>query len=625
MVGSVILVGAGPGDPGLLTLKGRRALEEAQVVVYDALVGAPILALMPEGAEKIDVGKRAARHTVPQEGINQILLDKALEGKRVVRLKGGDPFLFGRGGEELELLEERGVPFEVVPGVTSAIAVPAYGGIPVTHRDFTSSLHIITGHARAGKPLDIDFEALVRTGGTLVFLMGVTSLSAICAGLVAAGMDPDTPASIVERGTTPMQRRVDATAATLAEKAAAERVGAPAISVFGSVCALGERFDWFDRLPLKGRRVVVTSSLHIITGHARAGKPLDIDFEALVRTGGTLVFLMGVTSLSAICAGLVAAGMDPDTPASIVERGTTPMQRRVDATAATLAEKAAAERVGAPAISVFGSVCALGERFDWFDRLPLKGRRVVVTRPRERAGTLAGRLRDLGADVVEYPCIETVPIVPCPDMARALERIGAYEWLALTSPAGVSALMDELDRQGKDARALGSVKLAAIGGGTAGELKAHGLRADYVPEVYDAEHLGAGLAERARGRVLILRAELGSPALTAALDGGKIPYDDVHTYRTVYENPRSGELRELLERGEDLLVTFTSASTVKGFVASVGENFDFSGVTGACIGVQTAGEAGKHGIRTIVAERADMDALVETVMGLGAPSRPAGI
>lgn len=504
MVGSVILVGAGPGDPGLLTLKGRRALEEAQVVVYDALVGAPILALMPEGAEKIDVGKRAARHTVPQEGINQILLDKALEGKRVVRLKGGDPFLFGRGGEELELLEERGVPFEVVPGVTSAIAVPAYGGIPVTHRDFTSSLHIITGHARAGKPLDIDFEALVRTGGTLVFLMGVTSLSAICAGLVAAGMDPDTPASIVERGTTPMQRRVDATAATLAEKAAAERVGAPAISVFGSVCALGERFDWFDRLPLKGRRV-------------------------------------------------------------------------------------------------------------------------VVTRPRERAGTLAGRLRDLGADVVEYPCIETVPIVPCPDMARALERIGAYEWLALTSPAGVSALMDELDRQGKDARALGSVKLAAIGGGTAGELKAHGLRADYVPEVYDAEHLGAGLAERARGRVLILRAELGSPALTAALDGGKIPYDDVHTYRTVYENPRSGELRELLERGEDLLVTFTSASTVKGFVASVGENFDFSGVTGACIGVQTAGEAGKHGIRTIVAERADMDALVETVMGLGAPSRPAGI
>ena len=213
--GKVILVGAGPGDPGLLTRKGLEALQSADVVVYDRLVGPEILALMPEGAEQINVGKEASRHPVPQEEINQILLDKALEGKRVVRLKGGDPFLFGRGGEELELLARHRIPFEEVPGVTSAIAAPAYGGIPVTHRDCCSSLHIVTGHQRSGKALDIDFEALVRTGGTLVFLMGVSALPAICAGLLDAGMAPDTPAAVVERGTTPAQRRLSATLAGL--------------------------------------------------------------------------------------------------------------------------------------------------------------------------------------------------------------------------------------------------------------------------------------------------------------------------------------------------------------------------------------------------------------------------
>ena len=203
MAGKVTLVGSGPGDPGLLTIKGREALEAADVVVFDRLISPCVLALIPERAERINVGKQANHHPVPQEQINQILLEKALEGKQVVRLKGGDPFLFGRGGEELELLAAHDVAFEEVPGVTSAIAAPAYGGIPVTHRDFTSSLHIITGHARAGKPLEIDFEALVRTRGTLVFLMGVQSLADICNGLLAAGMASDSPAAIVGRGTLP--------------------------------------------------------------------------------------------------------------------------------------------------------------------------------------------------------------------------------------------------------------------------------------------------------------------------------------------------------------------------------------------------------------------------------------
>ena len=208
MPGKVTLVGAGPGDPGLLTRKGLEALERADVVVYDRLVSPAILALMPEGAVKINVGKEASRHPVPQEQINRILLEQAQQGHNVVRLKGGDPFLFGRGGEELELLAEHRIPFEEVPGITSAIAAPAYGGIPVTHRDCCSSLHIVTGHQRAGKELAIDFEALVRTGGTLVFLMGVSALPTICAGLLDAGMAPDTPAAVVERGTTPAQRRV---------------------------------------------------------------------------------------------------------------------------------------------------------------------------------------------------------------------------------------------------------------------------------------------------------------------------------------------------------------------------------------------------------------------------------
>ena len=492
MYGKVTLVGAGPGDPGLLTVKGREALQKAQVVVYDRLVSPAVLALMPEEAERINVGKEASRHPVPQDQINRILLEKALEGKNVVRLKGGDPFLFGRGGEELELLRAHGVPFEEVPGITSAIAVPAYAGIPVTHRDFTSSLHIVTGHARAGKALDIDFEALVRTRGTLVFLMGVSSLPHICEGLLKAGMDPDTPAAIVEKGTTPAQRRLDATVSTLARTAAEGKVESPAISIVGPVCTLSKDFDWFDALPLKGKRV-------------------------------------------------------------------------------------------------------------------------VVTRPKERAGTLASRLRALGADVFEYPCIRTEPIVPCPAMERAVERLSGYEWLAFTSPAGVEAFWAMVQAKGWDARVLAGVKLAAIGPGTGRALRDHGLRADYVPEVYDAAHLGAGLARRAGGRVLLLRAEWGSPALTEALEGGNIPYDDIPCYTTSYESEHAAALRALVTAGQADLVTFTSASTVKGFVSSVGE-LDFSGLTGVCIGAQTAAEAAKHGIPTVVAGEATIGAMINCII-----------
>ena len=242
-MGQVILVGAGPGDPGLLTVKGRDAIQSADVVFYDRLVGQAILDLIPENAQRIDVGKEPSHHAVPQERINEILLEKALEGKRVVRLKGGDPFLFGRGGEELELLSQHGVPFQEVPGITSAIAVPAYAGIPVTHRDCCSSLHIVTGHQRAGKPLSINFRALVETQGTLVFLMGVKALGEICQGLLEAGMDPDMPAAVIERGTTPSQRPIYSTLSALPEEAKAQNVTSPAIIVVGRVCDYGPQFD----------------------------------------------------------------------------------------------------------------------------------------------------------------------------------------------------------------------------------------------------------------------------------------------------------------------------------------------------------------------------------------------
>lgn len=489
--GEVILVGAGPGDPELLTIKGRKAIESADVVVFDRLVGREIFDLIPADAERIDVGKESSHHKVPQEQINQILLEKALEGKRVVRLKGGDPFLFGRGGEELELLAEHGVSFQEIPGITSAIAVPAYAGIPVTHRDCCSSLHIITGHQRAGKPLSINFDALVQTGGTLVFLMGVSALSNICEGLLNAGMEPDMPAAVIEKGTTPAQRPILATLSTLPETAQQQQVKSPAIIIVGKVCAYSGQFDWFDHLPLKGRTV-------------------------------------------------------------------------------------------------------------------------IVTRPKERAGTLSEKLRALGADVIEFPCIETCPCNPCPEMEEAVGHIGRYTWLAFTSPAGVTSLMELLDRTGRDVRALGNIKLAAVGPATDRELRKHGLHADLIPDVYDGAHLGQALCEaNPAGNVLILRAQWGTKDLTDALDAGKIAYDDIRCYETRYTAPNADEVRELLIEGT--IVTFTSASTVTGFVSALGEDTDYSLITAACIGKQTEAEAKKYNLHTITAEKATLDALIERI------------
>jgi len=253
----VTLVGAGPGGKGLLTFKGLEVLQTADVVLYDRFVSEDILAAIPDFTEKIDVGKHAGNHPVPQGEINELLLEKARQGKNVVRLKGGDPFVFARGGEELELLVENNIPFEVVPGVSSAIAAAAYAGIPITHRDCASSFHIITAHAKNNERPDIDFGTLVKLNGTLVFLMGVAAIGDICEGCISAGMDKDMPAAIVENATMNSQRKFLGTIAALPEIARANNVKSPAVIIVGKVCRFSARYDWFSQKPLRNKRIIV--------------------------------------------------------------------------------------------------------------------------------------------------------------------------------------------------------------------------------------------------------------------------------------------------------------------------------------------------------------------------------
>ena len=493
MTGKVWLVGAGPGDVGLLTLKGKEVLEKADVVVYDALVGQGVLTLIPDTAKLIFAGKRSGNHYLRQEETNRVLLEEALQGRRVVRLKGGDPFVFGRGGEELELLVENGVPFEIVPGVTSAFAVPAYNGIPVTHRDLCSSVHIITGHRRQDHTYDIDFDALVRTKGTLVFLMGIAALPDICRGLLDAGMAPDMPAAVLERGTTAAQHRISATVGTLEE-----------------VCA---------------------------------------------RT-----------------------------------------------------------QVATPAIIVVGKVAALAETFAWAEKRPLAGVKVLLTRPKELISRMADMLREKGAEVLELPAIRTAAVADTAPVQRAIEALAEndYDWIVFTSPSGVRIFLDAL-LESHDLRALAGVKLAAVGQGTKKELAAHGLKADFVPSVYDGRTLGAELAKECvpGTRILIARAAMGNEELVEELSRrAGLEITDLPTYDTVYTASEVIDQRALVESGEVDFAVFTSASTVRGFAESA-PGVGFSKVRAVCIGQQTGAAAKALGMQVWVSEKATLESLTQ--------------
>ncbi|MCD8365380.1 MAG: uroporphyrinogen-III C-methyltransferase [Clostridiales bacterium] len=492
--GKVWLVGAGPSDPGLLTLRGKQVLQKADVVLCDALVGAGILAMIPPAAEKIYVGKRSGDHAMPQRDINRLLADLALAGKRVVRLKGGDPFLFGRGGEELELLNTLEIPYEVVPGVTSALAVPAYQGIPVTHRDFCSSVHIITGHRRDGSDDAIDYEALVRTGGTLIFLMGASSLGDICGGLLKGGMAPDMPAALLMRGTTPEQRRILATVGTL--EAAAER-----------------------------------------------------------------------------------------------------------------------QRTETPAIIVIGKVCSLAEKFSWFEALPLAGVRLLLTRPEELIHETAEKLRSLGAQVIEYPTIHIARRENNAALHEALRHLDRYQWLVFTSPTGVRIFFEEIQVQHIDVRRLSGIRIAAMGRGTQKELASRYLYADLIPEIYDGKHLGLALAQAGADgeRVLIPRAAAGNQDLINALSRKRV--DDIPAYDTIL-SPQDSLPRSLaaeLESGKIDYVLFTSASCVRGFASAAG-SIDYSDINAVCIGKQTQREADALGMKTQTSEQASIDSLIDCLI-----------
>lgn len=519
MAGKVWLIGAGPSDMGLFTIKGKEILSQAEVVVYDRLVGEGILNLIPQEAEAVDVGKRAGNHTMPQEDINRLLLQKAQEGKKVVRLKGGDPFLFGRGGEELELLAKHNIAFEIVPGITSAIAVPAYNGIPVTHRDYASSVHIITGHKRAeSKKQGLDLT---------------NSDKKICSG----------------------------------------------------------------------------------------NNPLQIDFEALVRLQGTLVFLMGISALEDICNGLTNAGMDKAMPAAVLQQGTSARQKKIIADLEHLPEEVKRQGIETPAIIVVGRVCELGNSFQWYERLPLFGKKILVTRPRERSGTISAKLRTLGAEVLELPAIRTEAIKDNQRLQEELEQLSEYQYLVFTSPAGVTIFFDELRQAGKDIRSIGTAKIAAIGQGTRKELENRGLICDLMPKQYDGAHLGILLGEVCRDeeRILIPRAEQGNEQLIEEIKNRtKAQITDLPIYRTIYENPSALiDEKAQIEQGKIQMAVFTSASTVKGF-AKATEGLDYRLVNAVCIGTQTESAAKALGMKTVVSERATIDSLVEACVKLAA-------
>ncbi|MGN1266431.1 MAG: uroporphyrinogen-III C-methyltransferase [Dorea sp.] len=493
MTGKVWLVGAGPGDVGLLTIKAKRILEDADVVVYDHLVGKDILTMIQGEKELINVGKIAGHHPIPQEIINQILMREAFNNKKVVRLKGGDPFLFGRGGEELEELEKNGIPFEVIPGVTSPLAVPAYNGIPVTHRDYTSSLHIITGHRKKDNDEKICYKALVETNGTLVFLMGVNALSDIVKGLTDAGMSPDMSAAILQEGTTARQRKVVATVGTLMEKAEEVQI-----------------------------------------------KP--------------------------------------------------------------------------PAVIVVGKVCQLSEKLAWYEKLPLMGMRIMLTRPAEVISDMAEKLRDLGAEVLEIPTIDTIPIEENQLLKSCIDNIEIYEWIVFTSQIGVRIFFEKLEKNAIDIRRLSKSKFAAIGEGTKKALKQRGIFADLMPEVYDGESLAHCLAgQDVRGQnILIPRARKANPYLVPILEKAGANVQDVPIYDTVYKDCKSISMKEELDKKKIDCVVFTSSSTVEGFVkASAGA--DYSGFVAVCIGEQTKMTAEKHSMKCKVAEKATIDSLLRLI------------
>lgn len=500
----VYLLGAGPGDPGLLTLKARDALARADVIVYDALANPSLLDHARPEAERIYVGKIADQHALPQDGINALLIRKAQEdgGKVVARLKGGDPYIFGRGGEEAEALVAAGIPFEEVPGVSSAIAAPAYAGIPLTHRDFASSVTIITGHESPDKPGSVhNWQALARSASTLVFVMGMKNLPDIAANLVRAGMAPDTPAALIHRGTTPRQRCLVASLAALPEAAVAHGFSNPSVIVVGEVARLHESLDWFGKKPLLGRRVVVTRAREQASGLAHRlaqlgaeviqfptieirdledVTPLDAaiaglaayDWLIFTSVNGVRHFwrrLAAAGKDSRALAGLRVAAIGPATAEALAERGIT---------ADFIPPKYQAEDVAAGLKALTGAALA--------------GMRFLLPRAREAREVLPDELRNAGARVDVVPAYVTVPASGRKDEVLRLLEAGELDCVSFGSSSTVENFLALIPAD--LIKAHPETALAAIGPITAGTLRRHGLDASVMPKDYTIPALADAIA-----------------------------------------------------------------------------------------------------------------------------------
>ncbi len=486
----VYIVGAGPGDPGLITCKGRDILAHADAVLHDHLANEALLALAPAHAELIYVGKKKSVHAFTQDEICRMMIERAERGLSVVRLKGGDPFIFGRGGEEAEALADAGIPFEVVPGVTSPLGIAAYTGVPLTHRGHTSVVTFVTGHDVAG----IDWSK-VGQAETLVIFMGLTTFDQIAREIMARGRSAETPAIAVRWGTRPDQETIAGTLASL--------------------------------------------------------------------------------------------------PGQIRERGLKP-----------------------PATIIVGEVVRLREKLSWFEKLPLFGQHVVVTRAREQAGALVAKLRALGADAIELPTIETLPAADYAPLDRAIAELEHYDWLIFTSVNGVRYFVDRLDRSGRDLRAL-RARICAIGEATKNAIEALHLKVDLIGEEYVAESLVEAFRkfDLAGKRILLPRAAVARDLLPRKLGERGACVDVVEAYRTLI--PDGAGLRRAEIFGgphKPDWITFTSSSTVRNFVQIAGAKL-LEGVRVASIGPVTTASAKKLGIEvTVEANPHTTDAIVTAIL-----------
>ncbi|MDA3787583.1 MAG: uroporphyrinogen-III C-methyltransferase [Desulfobacula sp.] len=447
--GTVYLIGAGPGDPGLLTIKAKECIETADVVVYDYLASPFLLNYARSDAQIIYVGKKGGDHTLSQDKINLLLVDKAKQGFDVARLKGGDPFVFGRGGEEAQMLLSHKVPYEVVPGVTSAIAAPAYAGIPITHRDHTSFVSFITGHEDPTK------------------------------------------------------------------------------------------------------------------------KDTSMQWDVYAKSNATLVFLMGVKNLENIVKNLIKHGKPSDTPIALVRWGTTARQKTVTGTLATIVERVKQAKLKSPAIIVIGHVVSLRDELAWFDKRPLFGKRIVVTRARAQASDLVSKLSKLGALCIEIPTIQIVPPEDTAPLKKSIENIKDYDWLVFTSVNGVKFFFDTLFDMGLDVRVLGHLNFACIGPVTKERLKNYGILSDILPKTYRAESVIEAFSrvDIKDKKVLLPRAKQARTILPEELTKMGAQVDDVVAYETKLNSDGKKELISLLEDNEIDAITFTSSSTVTNFMS----------------------------------------------------------